>query len=97
MKNQYLYRKFILTLLSVVCGVAISLSQLGGKVALICSIISAIVPALTYIITEGIIDAKAIDMTAEAAKQVITIVKDKDGYFTYSEGETEGSANVDNE
>ena len=97
MKNKFLSRKFILTLLSVVCGIAISLSQMGGKIALICSIISAVVPALTYIITEGIIDAKAVDVTKEAANQIITLVKDPDGYFTYSESKAEEPANDDKE
>ena len=95
MKNKFMSRKFILTILSVICGVAISLSQMGGKIALVCSIISAIVPALTYIITEGIIDAKAVNLSKEAAQQIITLVKDPDGYFTYSEGETEGEADDD--
>ena len=96
MKNKFTSRKFILTILSVICGVAISLSQMGGKVALICSIISAVVPALTYIITEGIIDAKAVNLSKEAAQQIITLVKDPDGYFTYSEDTTEGKADDDN-
>lgn len=81
-------RKFILAILAAVGGVAISLSQFGGKVSVICAIISAVLPAVTYIITEGVIDAKAVNLTAEAAKEVITIVKDKDGYFTFSEGES---------
>lgn len=82
-------RKFIIALLSAIGGIAISLSQFGGKTAVICAVISAIVPAVTYIIAEGVIDAKAVDLTAEAAKQIITIVRDKDGYFTFSEGENE--------
>lgn len=77
-------RKFIIAVLSAIGGIAISLSQLGGKWAVICAVISAVIPAVTYIITEGVIDAKAVDLTAEAAKQIITIVKDKDGYFTFS-------------
>ena len=97
MIKKFTSRKFILTILSVICGVAISLSQMGGKIALICSIISAVVPALTYIITEGIIDAKAVNLSKEAAQQIITLVKDPDGYFTYSEGETEGKADDDKE
>lgn len=80
-------RKFILTVLSAISGIAISLSQLGGKTGVICAIISAILPVVTYVITEGVIDAKAVDMSAKAAKEVITLVKDPDGYFTFSEGE----------
>ena len=82
-------RKFIIAVLSAIGGVAVSLTQLGGKIAVVCAIISAIIPAVTYIITEGVIDAKAIDKTAEAVKEVYTIIKDKDGYFTYSEGDAD--------
>ena len=89
--DKYFSRKFILAVLSAVGGIAISLTQLGGKIAVICAVISAVLPAVTYIVTEGAIDAKAVDATAEAAKQIITIVKDKDGYFTYSEGGVENA------
>ena len=82
-------RKFIIAVLSAIGGVAVSLSALGGKIGVICAVISAVLPAVTYIIIEGVIDAKAVDLTAEAAKHIITIVKDKDGYFTYSEGGTD--------
>lgn len=80
-------RKFILAILAAIGGAAISLSQFGGKLGAICAIISAVIPPVTYIITEGVIDAKAVNLSAEAAQQVITLVKDPDGYFTYSEGE----------
>lgn len=92
-KHNFLSRKFILAVLAAISGVAISLSQFGGKVAVICAIISAVIPPVTYIITEGVIDARAVNLTAEAAQQVITIVKDKDGYFTFSEGKTDDANN----
>ena len=84
-KNKYLSRKFILTLLAAISGITISLSQLDGKVGIICAVISAVIPVVTYVITEGVIDAKAVDKAAEAAKEIITLVKDPNGYFTYSE------------
>ena len=59
-------RKFILAILSTISGIAISLTQLGGKVGIICAVISAIVPTVTYIITEGAIDAKAVRLAAGA-------------------------------
>lgn len=91
--KNLLSRKFILAVLAAVSGITISLSQLGGKWAVICAAISAVIPAVTYIIAEGVIDAKAVDLTAEAAKHIITIVRDKDGYFTYSEGENNADEN----
>lgn len=92
-KDKFLSRKFILAVLSAIGGVAVSLTQLGGKVAVVCAVISAVIPAVTYIITEGVIDAKAVNLTAQAAKEVITIVKDPDGYFTFSEGESNDDQN----
>lgn len=91
--KNLLSRKFILAVLAAVSGIAISLSQLGGKWAVVCAVISAVIPAVTYIIAEGVIDAKAVNLTAEAAQQVITIVKDKDGYFTFSEGKSNDDQN----
>lgn len=63
-------RKFILAVLSAVGGVAISLSQLGGKTAIICAVISAILPPVTYIITEGVIDARAVHLITEAVNTI---------------------------
>lgn len=91
---KFTSRKFILAVLSIIGGVAVSLTAFGGKAAFIGAIVSAVVPAVAYIVTEGVIDARAVDLGAEAAKQIITIVKDPDGYFTYSEGG--GEKDVDN-
>ena len=63
-------RKFILAVLSAIGGVAISLSQLGGKTAIICAVISAILPPVTYIITEGVIDARAVHIITEAIDNI---------------------------
>ena len=89
MAKKFTSRKFIIAILGAIGGVAISLTQLGGKIGIVCAVISAVIPPVTYIITEGVIDARAVNLTAEAAQQVITIVKDKDGYFTYSEGSSD--------
>ena len=84
--DKFLSRKFILAILSIISGIAVSLTMFGGKAAFIGAVVSAVVPAVAYIVTEGVIDARAVDLTAKAAKQIITIVKDPDGFFTYSEG-----------
>ena len=70
MANKLTSRKFILAVLSAVGGVAISLSQLGGKTAIICAVISAIIPPVTYIITEGVIDARAVHLITEAIDNI---------------------------
>ena len=70
MADKLKSRKFILAVLSAVSGVAISLSQLGGKAAIICAVISAILPPVTYIITEGVIDARAVHLITEAIDNI---------------------------
>ena len=72
--EKFASRKFILAVLSAIGGAAISLSQLEGKVGVIAAIVAAIVPAVTYIITEGIVDAKAVGLACEAIQNVAEIV-----------------------
>lgn len=88
MAKKFTSRKFILAILGAIGGVAVSFTQLGGKTAVVCAVISAIIPAVTYIITEGVIDAKAVNLTAQATEQIIGIIKDGD-CVTYSEGKTD--------
>lgn len=76
--DKFKSRKFILALLSAIGGIAVSLTQLGGKIGVICAIVSAIVPAVTYIITEGVIDAKAVKLTAAAVFDIADLF-DKEG------------------
>lgn len=66
-------RKFILAVISAISGVAISLSAMGGKVGLVCAVISAIIPPITYIITEGVIDARAVGLTQKAIGDIADI------------------------
>ena len=74
--SKFTSRKFIIALLSAIGGVAISLSSLDGKIGVVCAIISAVIPPITYIVTEGIIDAKAIDLTIEAIEDIEDIFDD---------------------
>lgn len=77
--EKFASRKFILAVLSAIGGAAISLSQLEGKVGIIAAIISAIVPAVTYIITEGVIDAKAVGLLCNAVEDVAEVIEGDDG------------------
>lgn len=78
-------RKFLIAILSMVSGIAISLEALGGKIGIICAIISTIIPPVTYIVTEGVIDAKAIGLATDAAQGVVEIVEELKG------GENDGN------
>lgn len=79
--DKFTSRKFILAILSAIGGIAVSLTQLGGKVGVICAIVSAVIPAVTYIITEGVIDYKAVRLTANAIIDISDLLEgegDKD-------------------
>lgn len=75
--EKFKSRKFLLALISAIGGVAISLSQLGGKTAVICAIISAIIPTVTYIVTEGKIDKAAVDLTVDTITQIAAIIDEE--------------------
>ena len=68
-------RKFLLTFLSVVGGIATALTGVNGTVGTIASVVLIIVPVVTYVITEGTIDAKAIQMGAQAVEDIKVAVK----------------------
>lgn len=71
-------RKFILAVLSAIGGAAISLSSFEGKVGAIAAVIAAIVPAITYIVTEGIVDAKAVGLATKAIQTIAGITDGED-------------------
>ncbi len=56
--EKFLSRKFILAVLSAIAGASVSLSELDGKAGAVFAVVSAVVPAVIYIITEGVVDAK---------------------------------------
>ncbi len=74
--DKFKSRKFLLAILSAVGGIAISLSALPGKVGIISAVVSAIVPPVTYIITEGVVDAKAVGMLCDAISTTAELVED---------------------
>ena len=84
--EKYVSRKFILAVLSAIGGAAISLSQLEGKVGIIAAVISAIVPAVTYIITEGVVDAKAVGLLCSAVEDVAEVIEGDDGETESAKG-----------
>ena len=87
MAKKLTSRKFILSALSLISGVAIALSEVGGKVGIIAGVIIAFAPAATYIITEGVIDAKAVGLTVSAVSTVSEAVE------TLRSDEQEGEKN----
>ena len=69
MKKKFLSRKFLLTLASVIFSLVALFSGMLGDLGTALTVISAFAAPIAYVITEGRIDAKALSMLSEAAKE----------------------------
>jgi hypothetical protein len=67
-------RKFWITLLVAIGGAATALSGVGGTVGLVAGIVVAALSAISYVVVEGRIDAKSVDLTADAIKKIISLI-----------------------
>lgn len=74
--SKFASRKFLLAVVTAIGGAAIALSSFEGKVGAIAAIISAVVPVVTYIITEGVVDAKAVGLATQAIEEIYEITED---------------------
>ena len=90
MLEKFMSRKFIIAVLTIVAGVATALTEVGGEIGAICGIVAAIIAAVAYIIVEGNIDAKAVQLIKEAAESIVDYVKG-------DEEETDTENNAENE
>lgn len=61
--QKFLSRKFIVTLLTDILGVALLLSDLGGKLGAIMGIVAIVLTSIIYIISEAAIDSKGVTLT----------------------------------
>ena len=61
--QKFLSRKFIITLLTDILGVALLLSDFGGTLGAIMSIVAIVLTSIIYIISEASIDRKGITLT----------------------------------
>ena len=61
--KKFLSRKFIVTLLTDILGVALLLSDLGGKLGAIMGIVAIVLTSIIYIISEASVDRKGITLT----------------------------------
>lgn len=86
--KKYLSRKFLLSLLGAIGGLAAVFVEVGGEVGSIAGIIMAVVSVLTYIITEGVIDAKAVLMAQDVVADTLEFAEDSQKIgFQVKEGE----------
>ena len=73
-------RKFWVSVITMVASIAGALNGLGGDVGTVACIVGAIASPLVYVLTEGVIDAMAVDKTATAVKEIMEYIKQlKDG------------------
>ncbi len=71
MKEKFKSRKFMMSLISVICGILGMFNMADTTVNSVGSILMVVLPAVAYIITEGRIDTQRL---IAAAKEVIDIV-----------------------
>ena len=71
-------RKFWMALLSVAAGVVYLITGDGGLEQAILSIGAIVVPVVVYILTEGKVDAKAVELTADALQAILAELKKGD-------------------
>lgn len=75
--KKFLSRKFLLSLISMIVGIAGVFSNLGGNAGLIAGIILAVASPLTYVISESVIDTKAIQLSSQAVEEIKGLLNKK--------------------
>ena len=68
--NKLKSRKFWLTLITTLSGIATALMNVNGEIGIIAGMVVAVLPTIVYVITEGRIDAKAVGMITEDISEV---------------------------
>lgn len=71
-------RKFWMALLSVAAGVVYLITGDSGLEQAILSIGAIVVPVVVYILTEGKVDAKAVELSADALQAILAELKKGD-------------------
>lgn len=74
--NKLKSRKFWLTLITTLSGIATALMNVNGEVGIIAGMVVAVLPTIVYVITEGKIDAKAVRMVAEDITEITDKVEE---------------------
>lgn len=71
MKNKYLSRKFIVTVISAVAGIVVAIIGHDEIVQSIAACLAVVIPTVVYTITEGRIDAAGIKSSGEAVEKLL--------------------------
>lgn len=86
--NKLKSRKFWLTLITTLSGIATALMSVDGEIGVVAGMVVAVLPTIVYVITEGKIDAKAVGMIAEDITEVTEGVEELKN--TEKEKDTDG-------
>lgn len=76
MLAKFKSRKFLMALVSVIVGVLGMAGVADGTIEVVSSIALILIPVVTYIVTEGKIDAAAVGKILDAAEKVIDTIQD---------------------
>ena len=68
-------RKFLMAAASVVVGVLTMLGAPDSLIALVSGAAMVVIPVITYIATEGRIDAAAVSLTTDAVKEIMAMIE----------------------
>lgn len=71
MKNKYLSRKFIVTVVAAVAGIVVAVIGHDELVQSVAACAAVVLPAIAYTITEGRIDAAGIRASGEAIEKTL--------------------------
>lgn len=69
-------RKLWIAIAGVATGIAISLGADASDIQVVSGAVTAIISAVSYIITEGRIDAAAVKAAVEATQDAVKVVKE---------------------
>lgn len=68
-------RKFLMAVASVIVGILTMLGLPDNFIALVSGAALVIIPVITYIATEGRIDAAAVNLTTDAVKEIMALIE----------------------
>lgn len=70
-------RKLWLAIGGIATGIAIALGADGGDISTVAGAVTALVSAVTYIITEGKIDAESVKTAVEATQSAVEVIENE--------------------
>ena len=70
-------RKLWVAIAGIATGIAVALGVDGGEISTVAGAVTALLSAITYIITEGKIDAESVKSTVESTQTAIEVIQNE--------------------